>query len=133
MLSTLKQFFCGLVLSVTHVRSDHYRGRDQLEYSLCGDCRAGLGQVHVFENLIENLPARAARKNFQRFACLRAVSEKIYECVRSAHTSHVLNLVHTRLDTHSSISANSVYMSVHSSLYMGGSFLCVHSLSWHSR
>ena len=48
--------------------------------------KRALGQVHVFENLIENLPARAARKNFQRFACLRAVSEKIYECVRSAHT-----------------------------------------------
>ena len=32
------------------------------------------------------LPARAARKIFQRFACLRAASEKIYECVRSAHT-----------------------------------------------
>ena len=45
-----------------------------------------LGQAHVFENLIENLPARAARKKIQRFACLRAASEKIYECVRSAHT-----------------------------------------------
>ena len=49
-----------------------------------------LGQAHVFEILIENLPARAARKNFQRFACLRAASEKIYECVRSAHTRDTL-------------------------------------------
>jgi len=36
-----------------------------------------LGQVGIFENLKENLPARAARENLRRFACQRAVSEKI--------------------------------------------------------
>jgi hypothetical protein len=36
-----------------------------------------LGQTCVFENLKENLPARAARENFPKFACPRAASEQI--------------------------------------------------------
>jgi hypothetical protein len=36
-----------------------------------------LAQVGIFEDLNKNLPARAARKNLRRFACQRAVSEKI--------------------------------------------------------
>ena len=38
----------------------------------------GLGQAHVFGNLIQNLPARAARKKFEKIACLRAVVQKTY-------------------------------------------------------
>ena len=36
-----------------------------------------LGQLGIFQNLNENLPARAARENFPKFACPRAASEQI--------------------------------------------------------
>jgi len=36
----------------------------------------GLGLVGIFEDLNQNLPARAARENLRKFACLRAVTRR---------------------------------------------------------
>ena len=38
-------------------------------------CRI-LGLVGIFEDLNQNLPARAARENLRKFACLRAVTRR---------------------------------------------------------
>ena len=35
-----------------------------------------LGQVRIFQNLIKNLPARAARKNLSKFACAQEELER---------------------------------------------------------
>ena len=47
-----------------------------------------LAQPQVFENLIQNLPLRAARKIFRRFAFLNAVCEKICCGILLRATSH---------------------------------------------
>ena len=47
-----------------------------------------LAQVRIFQNLIEDLPARAARKNFSKFACPRAP--------KGARSTQVALAEHTR-------------------------------------
>jgi hypothetical protein len=43
----------------------------------CADTRSrDLGLVGIFEDLNQNLPARAARENLRKFACLRAVTRR---------------------------------------------------------
>ena len=51
------------------------------------DC-GRLAQVRIFQNLIEDLPARAARKNFSKFACPRAP--------KGARSTQVALAEHTR-------------------------------------
>ena len=35
----------------------------------------GLGRVRIFQNLIQNLPARAARENLEKFACTAVITD----------------------------------------------------------
>ena len=56
---------------------------------------SALGLVGIFEDLNQNLPARAARENLRKFACLRAVTRRSnvelstrYKSTRTVHTRH---------------------------------------------
>ena len=44
----------------------------------------------IFEDLNQNLPARAARENLRKFACLRAVTRRsnVELSTRTVHTRH---------------------------------------------